>query len=607
MSENRSLSRADHLKGRGRLAAHEQANISTGMSKECCKLAREAKAKRLPQLEKGTLLLIFALFLVAIVYSNSVFLGIMSAKFFYIFSLTCLLSCFSIVRLIVCKTDGISFRKIDFAIISFLCFLVIRNLFLDKASALTTHQIEKYAMFYCGFAVYFSLRIFSVRDGYGGKLHKTLTTATVFIVFIEFGIVCLQKLYLIPSLSDHPKIIITGTFSHPAMLGGLLAMLVPYLYARIRFGAANRPSSVAVLLLGCLTLLMTESRAAFLGTVFSLLIIELSKRDALGKINRYVKRRKWLSVVVVAAVFGFAIMLINIRSASVWGRILVWKIATPMISDAPFLGHGFGSFPVTYPGYQIAYFGQSVGNEHEKLADFVLYAYNDYLQMAVELGTVGLSLFLLVVLSCVFSRYSVKDQDKTELGPKMAIISLAVFGFFSYPFSLNYAIFYFFLFAAVSNLPMPGSSGTKASTLLGVFLAMSIPFTFAKRTLNVFSGYRQVQKADLGSFDAFDREEAYSAIYFLLKNDGHFISKYARLLNGIGDFERGKSVLLEKKGLTYQDCLLLGDLCSNIGQSDSAVFFYKRAKLLLPNQSQPDLRILREKSLEKIFTDQTFP
>jgi len=79
-------------------------------------------------------------------------------------------------------------------------------------------------------------------------------------------------------------------------------------------------------------------------------------------------------------------------------RIRLWAISLEMIRDYPLSGAGISTFKIHYPDYQARYFRE---HPHSKLTPTPLHsdqAHNEYLQIPVELGPVGLALFLFLIL-----------------------------------------------------------------------------------------------------------------------------------------------------------------------------------------------------------------
>ena len=76
-------------------------------------------------------------------------------------------------------------------------------------------------------------------------------------------------------------------------------------------------------------------------------------------------------------------------------RLLIWNITTQAIMEHPVTGIGIGGFPATYAKEQSAYFETDTASSKEKqTATCPQYAYNEYLQIGLELGITGLLFFI---------------------------------------------------------------------------------------------------------------------------------------------------------------------------------------------------------------------
>lgn len=125
------------------------------------------------------------------------------------------------------------------------------------------------------------------------------------------------------------------------------------------------------------------------------------------------------------------------RPDSVQGRILIWKISSNMILDAPIGGLGHNGFEANYMNYQSEYFKQSKGSESEKqLAGNVTSAYNEPIRIMVEYGVIGLILYLFIIFIIFFRA---KGNDICSKAAKTTILAYIFFGLFSYP-SKNYPL-----------------------------------------------------------------------------------------------------------------------------------------------------------------------
>ena len=76
----------------------------------------------------------------------------------------------------------------------------------------------------------------------------------------------------------------------------------------------------------------------------------------------------------------------------------------------PVAGTGIGGFPATYAQVQSAYFETDIASHKEKQnAICPQYAYNEYLQIGLELGITGLLLFIFWL---AFSLITGSNTDK---------------------------------------------------------------------------------------------------------------------------------------------------------------------------------------------------
>jgi O-antigen ligase len=124
-------------------------------------------------------------------------------------------------------------------------------------------------------------------------------------------------------------------------------------------------------------------------------------------------------------------------------RSLMWKIALQAAIEHP-LGVGLGNFSGAYGEAQAEYFAECKRTEREEyVAGSPDYGFNEYLQIVVESGLISLILFITIVVLSLRSFIISK-----KWGVAGSMVSLLVFAFFSYPFSvLPFLIIFVFLLA----------------------------------------------------------------------------------------------------------------------------------------------------------------
>ncbi len=138
--------------------------------------------------------------------------------------------------------------------------------------------------------------------------------------------------------------------------------------------------------------------------------------------------------------------LLNLKSGR--GRIWMWAVTGTMIRDAPWGGHGLGTFGSQFPLYQARAFSQTWSAPFVPNASFTSYAHNDYLQLWAELGLLGLLAFG-ALMWLVFKRGRALAGDPVALGCWAAVISLLINAAVAFPLHLPTTLMLFVVLVAV--------------------------------------------------------------------------------------------------------------------------------------------------------------
>ena len=119
-------------------------------------------------------------------------------------------------------------------------------------------------------------------------------------------------------------------------------------------------------------------------------------------------------------------------------RFLMWKVSFEMIKDKPIFGLGIGTFKYHYLDYQSDYlidYPNYIRNSG-KAAE----AHNEYLQIAAEIGIIGLISYLSIILTFYYIvyQYFEKEHDKNKLliifGILVGVTCYLVHCLFTFPF-----------------------------------------------------------------------------------------------------------------------------------------------------------------------------
>lgn len=202
-----------------------------------------------------------------------------------------------------------------------------------------------------------------------------------------------------------------GAFGHPGYTFGVLSLGILIVVSNKVFYEQSRFFQTLFLLCAILTLtfaIITVSRTAIIVASLTPWIVF---KKSYGKTTTPVStsKKRILSLVVIISLLGLGYLKLD----SLKGRLFIWKNVVTLVSQKPLMGYGSGSFTNTYNEYQIEYFKSGAGNAFEKgAADFVILAYNDFLETGLELGFLGLG--VLVVIFTLLSKQLYEDPERKE-------------------------------------------------------------------------------------------------------------------------------------------------------------------------------------------------
>jgi len=261
--------------------------------------------------------------------------------------------------------------------------------------------------------------------------------------FIGFDLIRLRQMGVVAGKNR-----MTASFEHANNFGAYLTLVIPIFMSIAIFGKLKRKlkiiSFVAIgLLFTCLAL--TYSRGAWIGTFFGLIFLAVVNRKRLVPA---------ILVLFLVSLFFIPSSFQNrakdifaLNNSSNQERMMIWHGAIKMIEAHPVIGHGVNTFCVNYPNYSMP---QSNGK---------WYAHNCYLQMAGEIGLLGLFIFLLMMLVLFTNRLmALKRLGNGNKQVMLTGILSGLFGFLAHSFvdtniySLPLAIaFWFFCGLAIGT------------------------------------------------------------------------------------------------------------------------------------------------------------
>lgn len=254
----------------------------------------------------------------------------------------------------------------------------------------------------------------------------------------ELGIGCFQCLGVFTNGWSSQTV--CGTFNNPGPYSIFIVILLPiaFFYALRINSLCNEKRlmskvviivSLAYLVVSIIVLTVSLSRTSWLAGIISCgLVLWLTIRK-----NREMKVKRRHVIIAVCSFILFIGFLYKIKENSADGRLLIWKVSTTIMKESFICGVGHGRFPSAYGKAQEIYFRTKQGTKHEEyIAGAPEFAYNEYIQVLVEYGIIGLLALILVIGYSFYHLRLVNSPYKTPL--LGAFSALLVVSFFSYPF-----------------------------------------------------------------------------------------------------------------------------------------------------------------------------
>lgn len=334
-----------------------------------------------------------------------------------------------------------------------------------------------------------------------------------------------------------------GFFGNPGYFAGYLILPLS-LTISLFFASKNRNRKI-LFLIGILAMgtsvILTFTRGAYpalgVSLIFMFSLFLLSRGKSFIKENKKIFFIILIAIIIIAFLFiiptplskpGTVIsqikgrvsitQLINVFPSS--RRITIWKFTWMMIKDHPILGSGIGTFKYNDLRYQAKFFEQG---DNRSIYPYGLaeYAHNEYLQLWAELGTIGLAIFLWLIIA-YFNygiRYLKREKDVQKqgimIGMMGAVVVFLMDSIFWFPLHLSTNVSLLWLFIGltmVMGIEKKAESASKSKRnniykfkpvlyiviiLLTAFLCITVARSFVACTY-WYNGDREVYNQNYG-------------------------------------------------------------------------------------------------------------
>lgn len=429
-----------------------------------------------------------------------------------------------------------------------------------------------------------------------GKQRLSFSSIVTWVLIVLGGIEVVWGLRQIYGLavSNHSLYALTGSFYNPGPYSGYLSMIFPlclheWLNLKERTERTWAEQGKYYVALGVMLLILCVlpagmSRSAWIAAAISgtwVYGMHASWGSKLKEFGRKYKKRVVLACIVggsIVVMIGYALFQLKATSAN--GRLFMWKVSTLAIAESPVIGHGTGNFVSAYGRAQEDYFANGEYSETEELvAGSPEYAFNEYLQVAVEYGIPFLLVVSLVIGFCLW-----KGSSEGRIGLCGSVISVLVFAFSSYPMQIpGFAVTFYFLLAAcvIGRSKIILLFFMSMMVLLGAYYWKNNQYDACK------SWHRGKMLYNIGAYQS--AKEDYEKLYPELTNRGAFLFEYGYSLHKLKEYDNSTRILEE--AMTHSnDPMILNIIGKNYqasGDYEKAEGYLIRSTHRLPGRIYP--------------------
>ena len=235
---------------------------------------------------------------------------------------------------------------------------------------------------------------------------------------------------------------VVSTFENPNMLGEYLILLLP-IVAALFFGdrrLSTKPASLAAFAAGCLCLVYTWARGAWLGFLLAaVLFVLMWSRRSVGLLVAGVCVLPLAVPYLPANIVARFTSIGDLTDTSTNYRVYIWRGSARMAADYALTGVGVGeqAFNRIYPYYSFA------GIEKAP------HSHNLFLQIFIELGVFGFILFIAMLICFLQSGFSLAKHGEDKAvrlvgcGAMCGVLAALLQGMTDYVW-YNYRVFFIF-------------------------------------------------------------------------------------------------------------------------------------------------------------------
>lgn len=241
------------------------------------------------------------------------------------------------------------------------------------------------------------------------------------------------------SLIQWGQTVIVSTFGNKNFLSGFIVITFPIM---VCYGIAIQRIGLKIMGFGIATLqlyaiFLTYNRTGIISLIIGGLIIVFVSLIFMKNIYHQWSTKKILipvaTLLIISIIGGYYTIperyeerfteAIDLQQGTSRVRWIMWSGATKAAFDKPIFGHGYGTFQQVFPNYRPSMYHRF------RVSHNTRHAHNEYLEQLMEVGVIGLSLFLIIFCMTLYRVYYFLKSDAPQFY-QWIVIGLSV-GLFS--------------------------------------------------------------------------------------------------------------------------------------------------------------------------------
>jgi len=337
-------------------------------------------------------------------------------------------------------------RTFEFGILDFFVLLFCALIFFGGAVSVAKSGSLRPALMYLCFTLIYFAAVNMIRSK---EMIQRCVSALMFsgVIVAAYGIYqnyfgVADRTWQDSSMFSDISGRVVSTLENPNVLAEYLILVIPFMIVSIFIAGSAKKAApyAAYTLLAAVCLIYTWSRGSWIGIIFALLMLfVIMNKKAIVAYLGILLLVPFAPAVLPNSIVQRIATIGDIADTSTSYRVSIWQATMKMIKDHMFWGIGVGqpAFKLVYPEYSLA------GIENAP------HSHNLYLQICVELGIVGLAVFLLAaffILQYCFTAIKKTEEKYIKLlaaGGLCAVAGFLLNGFTDYVW-YNYRVYLMF-------------------------------------------------------------------------------------------------------------------------------------------------------------------